>query len=99
MKFLVLNISQKILEKCIGKKSIVTNIFRIQAYDSIYGYFCTVSTNVKLKNKRLKDFTILFSTKNFKEHDKNVSIFLIIFIIFNKIYMTLIIYIHISIKY
>ena len=83
----------KNIEKYMAKRNIVTNSFRIQAYDLICGYFWTVSTNAGLNNKRTNDFTSLFSTNNFKEHDKNISIFSNILIIYNETYITLIIYI------
>ena len=40
-------------------KNIKTNIFRIQAYDSIMcGYFCIVFINFKFKGKTLTEYTI-----------------------------------------
>ena len=46
--------------------SITTNIFRIQAYDSIMcGYFCIRFINFMLDGKTLTDFTNLFSPNNF----------------------------------
>ena len=42
--------------KFIGNKNIITNIFRIQARDSImYGYFCIGFINFMLKGKSLTD--------------------------------------------
>ena len=50
----------------IGNKNIKTNIFRIQAYDSIMcGYFCTGFIDFMFTGKTLKDFTNLFSLNNF----------------------------------
>ena len=44
----------------IGNKNIKTNIFRIQAYDSImYGYFCIGFIDFMLAGKTLTDFTNL----------------------------------------
>ena len=52
----------------IGNKSIKTNIFRTQAYDSVmYGYFCIGFINFVLAGKALTDFTNLFSPNNFKK--------------------------------
>ena len=50
-----------------------TNIFRIQAYDSIMcGYFCILFTDFLLKGKTLNDFTNLFSPNNFLKNGKIV---------------------------
>ena len=50
--------------------SIKTNIFRIQAYDSIMcGYFCIGFINFMLAGKTLTDFTNLFSPNDLKEND------------------------------
>ena len=49
-----------------GNKSIKTNIFRIQAYDSIMcGYFCIGFIDFMLAGKTLTEFTNLFSPNNF----------------------------------
>ena len=54
----------------INNKNIKTNIFRIQAYDSImYGYFCIGFIDFMLAGKTLTDFTNLFSPNNFKKND------------------------------
>ena len=56
----------KEIKKFINNKNIKTNIFRIQAYDSIMcGYFCTEFINFMLDGKTLTDFTNLFSPNNF----------------------------------
>ena len=36
----------------------------------MYTYFCIALTDFMLNNKRLADFTILFSPNNFKTNDK-----------------------------
>ena len=60
----------KEIKRFIENKNIKTNIFRIQAYDSIMGgYFCIGFTDSILKGKRLTDFTNLFSRNNFKNND------------------------------
>ena len=47
-----------------GNKNIQTNIFRLQAYDSIMcGYFCVAFIDFMLAGKTLTDFTNLFFTK------------------------------------
>ena len=49
---------------------IITNIFRIQAYDSVMcGYFCIGFIDFMLKGKTLTEFTNLFSPNNFKKND------------------------------
>ena len=54
----------------IKNKNIKTNIFRIQAYDSIMcGYFCIGFIDFMLAGKTLTDFTNLFSPNNFKKND------------------------------
>ena len=46
--------------------SITTNIFRIQAYDSIMcGYFCIGFIDFMLAGKTITKFTNLFSPNNF----------------------------------
>ena len=50
--------------------SITTNIFRIQAYDSIMcGYFCIGFIDFMLAGKTLTEFANLFSPNNFKKND------------------------------
>ena len=49
---------------------IESNIFRIQAYDSIMcRYFCIEFINYMLKGKKLLDYTNLFSPNDFKNND------------------------------
>ena len=58
----------------IGNKNIKSNIFRVQANDSIMcEYFCIGFINFMLAGKKLIDFTNLFSPYDF---DKNDSIIL-----------------------
>ena len=60
----------KEIKAFIGNKNIKTNIFRIQAYDSIMcGYFCIGFIDFMLAGKTLTDFTNLFSPNNFKKSD------------------------------
>ena len=68
----------KEINKFIGNKNITTNIFRVQAYDSIMrGYFCIGFINFMLKGRNLLEYTSLFSTNNYEKNDK---------IILNKFY-------------
>ena len=54
----------------IGNKNIKTNIFRIQAYDSIMcGYFCIGFIDFMLAGKTLTDFTNLFLPNNLTKND------------------------------
>ena len=54
----------------INNKNIKTNIFRIQAYDSVMcGYFCIGFIDFMLAGKTLTEFTNLFSPNNFKKND------------------------------
>ena len=63
----------------ISNQNIKTNIFRIQAYDSIMcGYFGIGFINFMLAGKTLTEFTNLFSPNNFK---RNGDIILKYFII------------------
>ena len=56
----------KEIKKFIGNKSILTNIFRIQAYDSIMcGYFCFVFIDFMFNDNNVTDFTNLFSPNDF----------------------------------
>ena len=56
----------KEIKTFIGNKNIKTNIFRIQAYDSIMcRYFCIGFIDFRLAGKTLTDFTNLFSPYNF----------------------------------
>ena len=51
----------KEIMKFIGNKNIITNIFRIQAYDSIMcGYFCIRFINFMFNGNSLTDYTSLF---------------------------------------
>ena len=60
----------KEIEKFISNKNIKTNIFRIQAYDSIMcGHFCIGFINLMLAEKTLTDFTNLFSPYDFHKND------------------------------
>ena len=50
--------------------SIITNIFRIQAYDSIMcGYFCIGFIDFMLPGKSLTEYTNLFSPNIFMKND------------------------------
>ena len=59
------------IRKFIGNKSIITNIYRIQAYNSIMcGYFCIGFINFMLEGKSLLEYANLFSPNEYKKNDK-----------------------------
>ena len=61
----------KEIKKFIGNNNITTNIFRMQAYNSVmYGYFCSGFIDFMLKGKSLTDFTNILLSINFKHNDK-----------------------------
>ena len=67
--FGVEHISEEI-KKFINNKNVITNIFRIQAYDSVMcRYFCIDFINYMFMGKSLTDYTNLFSPYKFKKDD------------------------------
>ena len=65
------------INKFIGNNDIKSNIFRIQAYDSIMcGYFCIEFINYMLKGETLLDYTNLFSPNDFKRTDQIIKRYL-----------------------
>ena len=60
----------KEIKKFIDNKNIITNIFRIQAYDSVMcGYFCIGFIDFLFNGNSLTDFTNIFSPNDFKKND------------------------------
>ena len=58
------------IKKLIDNKNIITNIFRIQAYNSVKcGYFCIGFIDFTFKDNSLTDFANLFSPNNLKKND------------------------------
>ena len=56
------------IKEFIGNKNIKINIFRMQSNNSMmYGYFCIKFIDFMLSNKKLTDFTILFSPYDFEK--------------------------------
>ena len=54
-------------------RNIKTNIFRIQANDSIMcGYFCIAFIDFMLKGKSLTEYTNLLSPNDFKKNDDTI---------------------------
>ena len=59
----------KEIKTFINNKNIKTNIFRIQAYDSMTcRYFCLGFINFMLSSKTLTDFSNLFSPYDFNKN-------------------------------
>ena len=57
----------KVIKKFTGNKDIKSNIFRIQAYNSLmFGYFCTLFLEFMLKGKTFNDFIIMTLKKMMK---------------------------------
>ena len=58
------------LSSALQNKNVITNIFRIQTYDSIMcRYFCIGFIDFMLAGKKLTDYSNLFSPYDFKEND------------------------------
>ena len=67
--FGVEHIPREIMKFIVSKK-LITNIYRIQAYDSIMcGYFCIGFINFMFNGKSLTDYTNLFSPNDFNKND------------------------------
>ena len=59
------------IRKLIRNENITTNIYRIQAHDSIMcGYFYIGFIDLLLKGKRFLEYTNLFSPNNYEKNDK-----------------------------
>ena len=64
----------KEIRKFIGNKNVITNIYRIQAYDSVMcEYFCIVLIDFMLKGKTLWKYTNLISPNDYEKNDKIIS--------------------------
>ena len=60
----------KFINRPSQNKNIMTNIFRIQAHDSIMcGYFCIGFIDFIFKGKSLTEYTNLFPPNDFKKND------------------------------
>ena len=60
----------KEIMKFIARKKTITNIYRIQEYDSIMcGYFCIGFINFMCNDKSLTDYTNLFSPNDLNKSD------------------------------
>ena len=57
----------------IGNKNIITNIYRIQTYNSsMFGYFCIEFIDLMLESKHLLHYTNLFPPNEYKNNDKMI---------------------------
>ena len=64
----------KEVKKFIGNRNIISNIYRIQNYDSIMrDYFCIGFIDYMFNGKSLTDYTNLFPPNNFKKNDDIIS--------------------------
>ena len=67
--FRVEHVPKEIMKFIVDKK-IITNIYRIQAYDSIMcGYFYIGFINFMFNGKSLTDYTNIFSPNDFNKND------------------------------
>ena len=63
----------KEIRKFVGNKNIITNIYRVQAYNSIMcGYFCIGFVDFMLNGKSLLEYTNLFSPNEYEKNDKMI---------------------------
>ena len=61
----------KEIKEFIGNKIIITNICRVQEYDSVMcGYFCMEFIDFMLKGKNLLEYTNLFSPNDYEKMTK-----------------------------
>ena len=75
------------IKKFIGHKNIITNIYRIQAYDSIIcEYFCLGFIDFMLKGKILLHYKDVFSLNDYEMNDKIIFLFSITKILYCVIY-------------
>ena len=68
------HIPKKKNRKFIGNKNSNTNIYKIQAYDSLMcEYFCIGFIDFVVKGKSLLEYTNLFSPAEYKKNDETLS--------------------------
>ena len=62
---------KKKIKKFTGDKNIITNIYRIKAYDLVMcGYFCIEFIDFMLIVKKVLNYTIIFSLNEYQINDK-----------------------------
>ena len=57
------------IKEFIGNKNVISNIFRVQANNSVMCWFCTGFIDFMLAGKKMTDFTGLFSPHDFEKND------------------------------
>ena len=58
------------IKEFVGNKNVKANIFRVQANSSVMcGYFCIRFIDFMLADKKMTDFTSMFSPNDFKKND------------------------------
>ena len=63
----------KEIRKFIRNKNIITNIYRIRAYDSIMcGHFCIIFIDLMLKGKSLLEYANYFSPNDYEKNEKTI---------------------------
>ena len=63
----------KEIEKFRRNKNIITNIYRIGAFDSMMcGYFCIGFIDFMLKGKSFLDYINLYSSNEYEKNDKRM---------------------------
>ena len=73
VKFFISTVLVLNIKKVVGNKNIITNIFRVQARNSVMcGYFCIGFIDFTLAGKKLTDFTNMISPYDFKKNDKTI---------------------------
>ena len=61
------------IKNSFGNKNIKANIFRLQGNNSVMcGYFCIGFIDFMLGDKKLTDYTSLFSPHDFKQNDRTI---------------------------
>ena len=55
-----------------GNKNYITNMYRMQAYDSMCGYFCIGFIDFMLEGKSLLDYANLLSPNDYEQNDKKI---------------------------
>ena len=62
------------IKEFVSKKNIKSNIFRVQANDSVMcGYFCIGFIDFMIAGKKLTDYTSLISPYDFDKNDHIIS--------------------------
>ena len=60
----------KEIKKFIGNKNLIANIYRIQTYSLLCGYFCIGFIDFMLNGKSMLDYTKLSSPNDYEKNDE-----------------------------